>query len=149
MTRGSKRRITHCILDASVAVKWFFREEELTEEADFLLNSDTGFIVPDYFFLEMNSVLSKLSRKGLLTIREVQQMIRALGALPVDVLESAIYRNLALDLALEKKIGYYDCLYVIPAQITQIPLITADIRLYRTFAGTKYGEYVQWLGDYH
>ena len=148
MIRGRKKTMMHCILDASVAVKWFFREEELTQQADILLNSDISFIVPDYFFLEMNSVLSKLSRKGLLTVREVQQMIRALGALPVDVLESALYRDLALDLALEKKIGYYDCLYLIPAQITQIPLITADVRLYRTFAGTKYGEYVQWLGDY-
>ncbi len=148
MIRGSKNTMTHCILDASVAVKWFSREEELTEQADILLHSDTGFIVPDYFFLEMNSVLSKLSRKKLLADIEVKQMIRALRALPVEVLKSAKYRDLALDLALEKKIGYYDCLYVIPAQITQIPLITADIRLYRTFAGTKYGEYVQWLGDY-
>lgn len=148
MIQGSKKSRTHCILDTSVAVKWFFREEELTEQADALLNGDIGFIVPDYFFLEVNSVLSKLSRKGLLSDEEVQQMIRALGALPVDVLESAKYRDLALDLALEKKIGYYDCLYVIPAYITGIPLITADRRLYHAFAGTDHDKYVMWLGDY-
>ena len=140
--------MTHCILDASVVVKWFFREEELKGQADALLYSETRFIVPDYFFLEMNSVLSKLARKGLLSAGEVQRMIRALQALPVDVLESGKYRDLALDLALEKKIGYYDCLYVMPACITRIPLVTADRRLYHAFAGTDHGKYVMWLGDY-
>ena len=104
--------------------------------------------IPDYFYLEMNSVLTKLARKGLLPTAQVLQMNRALRALPVHVLETAKYRDLALDLSIEKNTGYYDCLYVVPAQITRIPLITADIRLHRTFVGTEYGEYVLWLGDY-
>lgn len=140
--------MTHCIPDASVAVKWFFRDEELTEQADAVLQSGMELVVPDYFYLEMNSVLTKLARKGALSPAQVRQMSRALRALPVHVLETAKYRDLALDLSIEKNSGYYDCLYVVPSQITQIPLITADFRLYRTFAGTKYGEYVQWLGDY-
>ncbi len=104
--------------------------------------------IPDYFYLEMNSVLTKLARKGLLSTAQVFQMNRALRALPVHVLETAKYRDLALDLSIEKNTDYYDCLYVIPAQITRILMITAGIRLHRTFASTEYGEYVLWLGDY-
>ncbi|MFO8028484.1 MAG: type II toxin-antitoxin system VapC family toxin [Cyclonatronaceae bacterium] len=140
--------MTHCIPDTSVAIKWFFRDEELTEQADSVLQSGMELVVPDYFYLEMNSVLTKLTRKGTLSPAQVRQMSRALRALPVHVLETAKYRDLALDLSMEKNTGYFDCLYVVPAQITRIPLITADLRLYRTFANSEYGEFVQWLGDY-
>jgi len=148
MNQGSRASFTRCILDASVAMKWFFREEDLTDQADALLQSGSEFVVPDYFYLEMNSVLTKLARKGLLAAGQVLQMNRALRALPANVLETANYRELALDLSMEKNAGYYDCLYVVPAQITRVPLITADRRLYRTFTDTEYGEYVQWLGEY-
>lgn len=140
--------MNRCIIDASVAVKWFFREEELTEQALDLLNSGTGFVVPDYFYLEMYSVFAKLVRKRFLLPDDARRMQRALNALPVDVLEVKRYRDLALELSIERNIGFYDCLYVIPASISEIPLVTADRRLYRAFKSTKLSSCVCWLGDY-
>ena len=62
--------MTRCVLDASVAAKWFLPAsgETLTEEALRLLEGyvkgDTRFLVPDLFWPEFGNILWKAVRLG-------------------------------------------------------------------------------------
>jgi len=140
--------VNRCIIDASVAVKWFFRDEILADRAEAVLRSRTSIVVPDYFYLEMSSVFSKMARKKMLTAEIARHMYKALRAFPARVIHAGTYAELAMDVSMDKHASYYDCLYVVPALITGIPLVTADKRLYNAFRETEMAYCVIWLENF-
>ncbi|MBF0105200.1 MAG: type II toxin-antitoxin system VapC family toxin [Deltaproteobacteria bacterium] len=117
------------IIDASVAIKWFLREEKGMEAAlkilDMVAGNPKNFAVPDLFFDEMLSVLCRLlnDAKAINTymkaLQELGLMCLSLGAKTVST---------AVELAKKYNLGGYDAIYVANAKLTGGVWLTADHR---------------------
>ncbi len=115
------------IIDASVAVKWFVREEAGKQAAMGLLDeiesSPAGFAVPELFFNEMLSVLCRL----LASPEEVIDYMNALQDLGLHRIGNG--RELitaAADLAKTHSITGYDAVCAACAKLSGGVWITAD-----------------------
>ena len=77
-----------CVIDASVAVKWYV-PEVYSEEALHLLaareKGEVQFHVPDLFASELGNILWKKVRRGVLEEKEAREIARQLLAIPMMV----------------------------------------------------------------
>jgi len=126
------------VVDASVAVKWLFEEQD-SDRAEALLVWAGGsdrlkLVAPDILAAEIANALWRRMRRGdmdrqkALETREYFQEICPL-LLPIEDLAQR-----ALELAIDTRHPAYDCFYVALAEELPAGLITADERLYRAFA---------------
>jgi len=115
------------VIDASVAVRWFVQNELGRESAltilDEIKNNPAGFAVPDFFFLEMANVLSRLARSS----EDLKAYIRGLfdlGFVQVRLGSRLLAR--AAEIAFKYKVSGYDALYVAVAESLEGKWITGD-----------------------
>jgi predicted nucleic acid-binding protein len=127
----------NCVVDASVAVKWLFEEQD-SEAAEALLISagedNLKLVAPTILPAEVANALWKRMRRGDLDRRktlETGQRFEEICPLLLPI-ENLVQR--ALELAIDSRHPVYDCLYVALAEELPADLITADERLYRAFA---------------
>jgi len=127
----------NCVVDASVAVKWLFEEQD-SEAAEALLISagedNLKLVAPTILPAEVANALWKRMRRGDLDRRktlETGQRFEEICPLLLPI-EDLVQR--ALELAIDSRHPVYDCLYVALAEELPADLITADERLYRAFA---------------
>jgi predicted nucleic acid-binding protein len=118
------------VLDASVAVKWFVREESGNAEAERLLTEPRKLVAPDLIRVEVAAALTRkvrLNESSAAAIREhcdnwPRLLARGiLGLIPIE----DDYPH-AVALALELKHPLQDCLYLALAERLQVPFVTAD-----------------------
>lgn len=137
------------VVDASVVVK-LFAVEELSDRARALLAQVSGddpvtLFAPDLLYAECANVLWKRVRRfGYPTNRAMRDIARLLK-LSLRVHPTVELAEDALDVAIEFKVTAYDACYVALAEGLGVPLVTADERLVRSFAGESVE--VLWLGD--
>jgi predicted nucleic acid-binding protein len=121
------------ILDASVAVKWYFPEIGSDAAIDILNRNSGALLAPDIFAIEVNAALvrkgnmDKLQREGIrlmiadfaekLTLQQVR-LTRLTGV------EIAKASNLALNLGHPLK----DCIYLALAMELECELVTCDAK---------------------
>jgi len=141
--------VNACVLDASVAAKWFLpaASETLVAEALGVLeqyaNGDLRVLVPDLFWAEFGNLLWKSVRLRRITARAAHSAIASLAELHIPssscmpLLEDALYIATAFDHSV------YDAMYVALAVTTNRPLLTADERLVQALA-SRFP--VRWLG---
>jgi predicted nucleic acid-binding protein len=127
----------NCVVDASVAVKWLFEEQD-SEAAEALLISagedNLKLVAPTILPAEVANALWKRMRRGDMDRRktlETGQRFEEICPLLLPI-EDLVQR--ALELAIDSRHPVYDCLYVALAEELPADLITADERLYRAFA---------------
>jgi len=118
------------VIDASVAAKWFFQEEHSIAALD-LLDNRFELNDPDFFFLEMNSLLCKRTRRRELSITEVLEMDDEIASIPIQSYPSAALREKAFEIALEAKCSIYDCLYLALAESLGVCMVTADEKFFQ------------------
>ena len=113
------------IVDASVAVKWFF-DETNSDRAVELQNSDAAFLAPDLVIAEIGNAAWK---------RFIRQEISASDAAFVIQRAPPVFAALvpilelmapAMSLCLHLKHPIYDCFYLALAEREKAPLITDD-----------------------
>ena len=142
--------MTTCVLDASVALKWFVPEVE-SEQARLLfrqrMRGDLSIHVPDHFFAEMGNILWKKVRSKELRRRDVPDIVRAIRAIPDEAYLSSDLLPGALDLAHEVKETVYDGLYLALAVALHCELVTADRRLWTRISSGNFRRYVRWVGN--
>ncbi len=123
-----KRGAGILVIDASVAAKWFV-DEPLSEEARSVLftlrDHPERFVVPELFFIEMLSVLSRITEtedqlKYLVGILEELGLARL--ALGHDILRRAA------ELAFSWGLTAYDAVYAATADLIDGRWLTADSR---------------------
>jgi predicted nucleic acid-binding protein len=134
------------VVDASVAVKWFFRE---IYEADALRVVDGGhdLLVPDIFFAEFANALWKRVRGRQMTPTVAASALEALGRRFLQVHPSQALAPVALDLAMRFDRSVYDSLYLAVAILRHCPVVTADRRFHDALAGGPLRTHVLWVGD--
>ena len=142
--------VSKFIVDASVALKWQFRDELEAEGAmqmlaDFIAE-DTRLLSPSLFAYEIvNAVHIAVSRKRI-PEHEGRDAI-------IDILSTGItlvdFSNLigrTFDLAKKYSRSAYDCAYLALAENEHCPLVTADKRLFNALKGKFV--LIRWVDEY-
>ena len=116
------------IVDASVAVKWLFVEEEAVEARQ-LLAHRIALQAPDFILIEIANVIWKKALRG--EIADAQPYLEELARLGDVVTLFPTADLVAHGAAIALRIGHpvYDCLYLACAEAEEAPLVTADRRL--------------------
>jgi predicted nucleic acid-binding protein len=139
------------VIDASVALKWIFNDEEAIEAATVMLQRiEQGVLqahVPDLFAYEVSNALWAALRQGRLTLEECVEAVQAFRLLQFIWHPLTTVWDNAFAIAVQYDRSFYDSVYVALAQHLQVPLFTGDRRLYHALHRQVEG--VHWVGDYH
>jgi predicted nucleic acid-binding protein len=125
------------VVDASVAAKWIFSEQD-SDRAEALLHGTVEgrlkSLAPDILPAEIGNVLVMRVLRGLLreqqALPEYERFQRSCPAL----ISNKTLVEPALRLALRQRHPIYDCLYLALALEAGCDLITADEKLHRAFS---------------
>lgn len=134
------------VIDASVAAKWF-TEEEYAEEALRLLGGEYLPHAPDFFMLEMDSILCKWMRRGIISEDDAELVRTTLRQLPVQKHPFAPLQDSAYTIASRTGQSVYDCLYVALAALLKGRMVTADRRLYDGLRNGPFKKHLVWVED--
>lgn len=117
------------VVDASAALAWCFTDEATAETAALLrsLQNDHA-AAPATWPSELANVLHMASRRGRISLQEVDEHLMDLSALPVRVEgpPDAVTIGVAITLARAHRLTVYDALYLEIALRLHFPLATLD-----------------------
>lgn len=116
------------VIDASVAIKWFVREE-YSDFARELAESGARLIAPRLIHLEVAAALSKKARRKLVDVSHLADYSAALPTFLDEIIDHEPLIGSAIELSLELDHPLYDCLYVEAAKRRQAIVVTSDLRL--------------------
>jgi predicted nucleic acid-binding protein len=148
MTSGHDVRLV--VPDASVAAKWYLRDEEHTAQADAIADEfrrgSVNLVVPDCFYYELTGLLRRAERRqpARLSAAQVDAAIADVVALPIPSVESRPYLSQAVWHSRALDVAVYDALHLTVTEHTGATFVTADKSLYdrvRSLAS------VRWLGN--
>jgi len=121
------------VVDASVAIKWFVRNEPLGAEAEQVLDAierdPSAYAVPELFMNELLAVLCRLSLREPVPVKEALALVEALGWHRVGNGHELL--ALAADFAIKWNLSGYDAIYAALAALTNGVWLTADARAVR------------------
>lgn len=134
--------LSEYVLDASVGIKLLVNED-LSDIAESLFAEMPGNLkvrryVPELFFVECANVLWKYVARHGYSKKDAVHNLSQLYALNLVSIPSAMVTRAALSIALELSISVYDACYAATSEIVKAPLVTADERLAKRLAHTKY-----------
>lgn len=128
-----------CIVDASVAIKWFVdgqwaaREDNVDRALDILLACRSGeveVLQPPHFLAEVAAVLARVEPGN------ARRDLRDLMELDIRYAGTAAHYRRAVDLAIEFDHHVFDTLYhALALETDAAVLVTADRRYYRKAKG--------------
>ena len=116
------------VIDASVAAKWFVDEPSSEAARSVLLalrDNPEMFAVPDLFFVEMLSVLSRLAETEE-QLKDLLGILEDLGLARLGLGHETLQR--AAELTLSWGLTAYDAIYAATAQLLGGKWLTADKR---------------------
>lgn len=118
------------VIDASVAVKWFTREQGHTQAAairDNHIQNKIRLTAPDLLLYELANVLRYNKN---LTPEDIKQALKAINMIGVTLIHpTETLINKAIDTAIKYNITIYDASYLALAETQETTLITADEKL--------------------
>ncbi len=126
------------VVDTSIALKWFLEDEE--DRADSLnilkgISETNRPVVPWLWFYEIGNALTFAVRRKRVVFEQVEEFLRLLEQMPIDVDEPDRATALRLPyLCREHNLTTYDAAYLELAMRLQLPLATCDIALIRAAA---------------
>jgi predicted nucleic acid-binding protein len=112
------------IVDASVAVKWFAKEEGSAAAREVLTSG--ALCAPEFVLLELFQALWTMARRGQFQMQDIEPSLRRAREAFQDLAPQEVLFKNACELAQLHSHPLYDCLYVAHAQREQATLITAD-----------------------
>lgn len=136
------------IVDASVGVKWLFREkmhEKAMAFVEGLRKKKFQIVVPEIFYSELASACWKRARKKIVSMEQAVTAHEFVMSLPLMRYSDHELSDVALENALQYQISTYDGLYITLAEIYLAPLVTADDNLLAKCQ--KRFEFIEHLAD--
>lgn len=138
------------VVDASVALKWYLRDEDHVPEALSLLEAysagEAELMAPYYIRYEIANALDVARIQSRISADEVESgldnFLRAGVHLASD---SDELLRAAIDVSRRYVVAFYDGLYLALAELTGYQFVTADGRLYRRIQDRV--PYARWIGD--
>lgn len=134
------------IVDASVAAKWFVNEE-YSDKALSILTEENRLHGPDFLLLEMDSIILKWVRRGVVSVEEGGDLRRALRSYPIQLHPFPQLLDSAFVIAVESGQSIYDNIYVALAALLGEKMVTADRRLYEGLKDGPFEKHVVWIED--
>ena len=127
------------VIDCNVAIKWFRLKEEHSEQALFLFEKaakkELTLYSPAIIVTEFLNVLTKLNKIYSISIIEINKYFESFQTSCNQRIINLIYqrdnRDKILNLALTKKLSYYDAEYLYLSKELKLELITYDKHLKR------------------
>lgn len=135
------------VVDASVALKWFVRED-FTELARELVASRADLIAPRLITTEIANALAKKAIQGVLTPDEAGRHFKSFRQLLPDLVDIDDLIEPALLNACILRHPIYDLIYLETARKLDAQLVTADRRFATRLAGTEHARYLTLLSDW-
>ena len=123
------------IIDASVAVKWFLREDR-SDVAKALAISSTTKLAPDLLRIEVANALRKAVMANQITRAHADRSLAVVRGAFGHFLDSVDLLDDAFDIAVKLRHPIYDCIYLAASRQNAAPLITADVAFIAKLAGT-------------
>lgn len=117
------------VVDASVVMKWVFREDGSAEALDLLRRG--GLVAPDLVFAECANAFWKRTVRGEYFAIEALAAARAIEQADFEIVGMRTLTRPAADLAIRLGHPAYDCFYIALALQRGLKLVTADDRLVR------------------
>ena len=138
------------VLDASVALKWQFEDEEVTSSATALLEDfvegKIELIVPTLFPYEIiNAINVAINRKRI----EEEVGYRAINYITSLGIELRSFDDLigsTFYMARRYNLSPYDCAYMALAEKEKCDFFTGDKKLFNSISNCL--PWVKWIGDY-
>ncbi|MBD3616725.1 MAG: type II toxin-antitoxin system VapC family toxin [Gracilimonas sp.] len=130
------------VLDASIAAKWIFLEED-SDKAEQLLKDHSGFLVPDLFYIEMDSLIGKKVQRRELEASDAHRKRDQVQRIAADVVYHQTLAKLAFDISISLPVTMYDALYLALAMDNQTKMWTADNRLVRGLSNTILSKHIE------
>lgn len=134
------------VVDASVAIKWFF-PEEFSEHAGRLLSSSNEIIFPDLVISEIGNILWKYIARGECALSKAIGILRQIQSPALHIWRTAIIAEDALVIACRTKRTFYDSLYVALAVRNNCQMVTADLNFYNALKDTPLKKHLLWIED--
>ena len=134
------------VVDASVAAKWFLPEIH-SEAATRLLDPTISLYAPDLIVPEFGNILWKKVRRAEITRTEGAEILRAFGALPLELRPSSALLAAAFELAVALDRSVYDSLYLAVAVAEECAMVTADTKFHSVVAASSLASHVRWVED--
>jgi predicted nucleic acid-binding protein len=132
------------VVDASVASKWFIPEDNADDALE-LLGRPYELHAPDLIFLEVDNVLCKLIRRGLLPEEDGFDIHNRILTFPIRSYPSQNFREEAFQMAIETKRSIYDCLYLALAEALDGRMVTADAKFFQSLQSTPLRDRMLWV----
>ena len=140
-TEGTARTL---VLDSSVAVKFYVREELHEEALDFLAAAESGaveLVAPATLQPEFFNALWWKYRRGELSQDEVSRSWnRLLEDEPASLYAPEDLMPRAAEIVFDSGVIVYDALFLALAESTEAITVTADDKLLRALEGTGYAD---------
>ena len=128
--------MTSLIVDASVAVKWFFVEKR-SEAARQILDQDLTLVAPELIIAEVGNAVWKRRIRGEAETADALFIIACIPALIETLVTLRDLAKEAMRISMALPHPAYDCFYLALAERERLPIITADDRMLA--AGRKLG----------
>ena len=132
------------VVDASVAAKLYYQEEQSDQAAAALRNAD-HLIAPELLYLEMASIAAKRTRRGTSSPEQGALAVRSVADILDELIPLAGLASRAYDLASVHGFSAYDGAYLALAEARGFKLLTADLKLARLAAQVGLGVHVETL----
>ena len=138
------------VLDASVALKWQFEDEEATGAAmvlleDFVEGKIELITVPLFPFEVMNAINVAINRKRI-GEKDGYKALDHILSLGIELRRMDDLIKVTFQMARKYQLSPYDCAYLALAQRENCAFITGDKKLFRTLKA--YFPWAKWIGDY-
>lgn len=138
------------VIDASVAVKWYLKDETDSGHAiNMLLDYQSGsvsFVVPHLFFYEIANTVNVAYKRKRIPDEDAQGIIEDLTQLKTDTIHSNDILNQAYKKAKKHNISVYDAIYLSVSNHAALPFYTADKKLFDSIRHKDPS--VRWITSY-
>lgn len=134
------------VVDASIAVKWAFKEE-YSEIAEKLLYSGIKLVAPDLLLMEVSNTIWKKCRRNEIISSEIERILQSITSVFDEIRPSGSLfpRPLILSTLIDQPV--YDCVYLSMAELYQIKVLTADQRFFSRVRNSSFADIITWIED--
>ena len=138
------------VIDASVALKWQFEEEEASEPATVLLkdfiDGEIELTTITLFPYEILSAINVAVSRKRISESVGKKAVHYLTSLRIEENSFDGLIEMAFRMAREYRLSTYDCAYMALAQREECDFYTGDKKLHH--ATRTHLPWVKWIGDY-
>jgi predicted nucleic acid-binding protein len=116
----TQSELVQCVLDASVAIKWYVNEigsDVARELLGRIMHLDSQTHVPSHFYIESANVLWTCVRRNRLSHEKATEAMATLAAVDMRIAPIERLSEAALALSLEHGVAAYDAAYLALAEL--------------------------------